>query len=237
MKKYPMTCLFVIGMFNLFGGLTLWRFVDYFTDFFVSPYDSIFGVYLGVSSLVWLVLLFKFWNKFSKRETKTRNKNFENKITKEKPIVLIVKRNVFANISLIFSIITLWVFLVLLFPSQEFSGIGYTIVRIGGTLWFIYGLVFSCFLYKKKLFLAQGKFTILHKYGKEIVEPSEIKDIKLKVKDPTSDDPRQLFFADIEIELSSGRKLLCDKADKVINLNSKIKAIQKYYGKQTFNVD
>lgn len=232
MKKYPMTWLYIIGMTNLFGGLTIWRFVDYFTDFFATPYDVIFGVYLGLSSLVWLVILFIFWNKFSKIEEKTRKKNFKNKLEKGGTIVLIIRRNIFANVSLIFSAILLFVFLILLFPSPEFSGIGYTVTRIFGGVWFIYGLLFSCFIYTKKVFFSNGKFTIIHTDGIEIIEPNEICDIKLKVKDETNDDPRQLFFADIEIELLDGRKLVCNKADKVMSLDTKIKAIQKYCARE-----
>ena len=69
-----MTTFFIAGMINLFGGLTFWRFFDYFTPFFVNPYDWIFGVYLGLSSLLWLFLLFKFWNKFNEQEAMSRGR-------------------------------------------------------------------------------------------------------------------------------------------------------------------
>lgn len=225
MKKYPMTWLFIIGIINLFGISTAWRITDYFYGVHM-PYSLILALYLGLSTILWFFLLFKYWNKAWKQEELTRAKLFEKKLKAEETITLIVKRNVFANISLIFSVFLLWFVFLMYF---DYTNLVFNIVRIFGIVWFVYGLLFSCFIYKKKMFFKNGMFTIINTKGTDVVAPNEIVNVKLKIKNPNNDDPRQLFFADIAIELFDGRVLICDNADKVMNLDNKIKIIQKHY--------
>ena len=63
MKKYPLSFIFTFEMITLFGGIVLWRFLDYF-DIINDKLSPILGGILGVFGFLGLFFIFKFWNEF-----------------------------------------------------------------------------------------------------------------------------------------------------------------------------
>ena len=116
MKKYPLSFIFAFEMITLFGGIVLWRFLDYF-DIINDKLSPILGGILGVFGFLGLFFIFKFWNEFYQIEKKTRIKKFQKKLSKNKNILLVAQRNILANVSFIFGAISIYVFWLLLFPA------------------------------------------------------------------------------------------------------------------------
>ena len=224
MKKYPLTWLFTFEMIILFGGIALWSFLDYF-QIFNDLWSPIYGGCLGVLSFIWLVVIFKYWNKLWGIEKKTRIKKFKLNIPKKKNILLLAQRNIFANISLCFGAIAVCVFWLFLFPSPELSDIGFWIARIVSILWFFYGLIFSFFRINKYVIYSQGNLTIKHNNGKEIVSILQIKQIIFEQEKNGKDGLRPI---NAKIILNSDKILKCINVDKVMYFSEKFEALKKY---------
>ena len=58
MKKYPLSFIFAFEMITLFGGIVLWRFLDYF-DIINDKLSPILGGILGVFGFLGLFFIFK----------------------------------------------------------------------------------------------------------------------------------------------------------------------------------
>ena len=80
MKKYPLSFIFAFEMITLFGGIVLWRFLDYF-DIINDKLSPILGGILGVFGFLGLFFI----------EKKTRIKKFQKNCRKIKTYCLLLK--------------------------------------------------------------------------------------------------------------------------------------------------
>ena len=90
MKKYPLSFIFAFEMITLFGGIVLWRFLDYF-DIINDKLSPILGGILGVFGFLGLFFIFKFWNEFYQIEKKYALRNSKKNCRKIKTYCLLLK--------------------------------------------------------------------------------------------------------------------------------------------------
>ncbi len=90
MKKYPLSFIFAFEMITLFGGIVLWRFLDYF-DIINDKLSPILGGILGVFGFLGLFFIFKFWNEFYQIEKKHALRNSKKNCRKIKTYCLLLK--------------------------------------------------------------------------------------------------------------------------------------------------
>ena len=172
-----------------------------------------------------LFFIFKFWNEFYQIEKKTRIKKFQKKLSKNKNILLVAQRNILANVSFIFGAISIYVFWLLLFPAPGLLGAGYWIARGISIIWFSYGLIFSCFILKKKIVYSKGNLNIRHDDGLEFIPILEVKRIKFIQIENGKAGLRpleaQLLLFNVEI-------LKCSNIDKIVFFEEKFEIIKQY---------
>ena len=237
MKKYPLTWMLIITVICIFLGITAWRYTELFYGK-SEQLNMIFACFLGGISILWCVIMVisttktklgKKIGKLWKVESKNRNKAFREKVKSGKIIILAVKRRVIANLSFIFSIMFIWVVILLIPNLSQVKLIIYLSLLLA---WFAYGFTFSFFFHKRFIIFQNKKFLLNHSEGSMIVGVHEIKNTRI-VPNPKYEKSHPskalsvLMFADIEIELTDGQKLLFKKADKSFNFGYKIKEIQK----------
>lgn len=224
MKKYPLSFIFTFEMITLFGGIVLWRFLDYF-DIINDKLSPILGGILGVFGFLGLFFIFKFWNEFYQIEKKTRIKKFQKKLSKNNNILLVAQRNILANVSFIFGAISIYVFWLLLFPAPGLLGAGYWIARGISIIWFSYGLIFSCFILKKKIVYSKGNLNIRHDDGLEFIPILEVKRIKFIQIENGKAGLRPL---EAQLLLFNGEILKCSNIDKIVFFEEKFEIIKQY---------
>ena len=237
--------MLIIVVLCIFGGITAWRYLEYFLGE-LGWSKTFLPILVGGIGCLWLLLMIisltntklgRKLGKLWKIEEKNRDKAFKATVKSGKEIVLVVKRRIAANLSLILGIMLLWA--VLLF-IPNLSQIELIIILPLSVAWALYGFIFSFFFHKKFVVWSGSNFLINIDGEVLNLNVGEIKNTRL-IKNPKHEKAHPskglavMLLSDIEIELIDGRKLIFKKTDRAWNYGHKIRVIQKTYKNKQFD--
>ena len=225
--KHPLYLFEGVVLSVLFGVPTIMMNLQAYVGY-PEYIDTIVGLFVGgIFAPGSLILFLVKFNRFLKREEKTRVEKIKRNAFTGKTFVLIRKRSVFANLGFLLGCLFIFIFWVLLFPVGKASGYGFWIARIISVFVAILGWIFSFITPLKMLTYQNGKLTIKTHERTLTISPSELIDLNKQPQKPKDKNlNKRMLYVDVILNLES-EEIVLKSADCDTFLKAVIKAVKE----------